>query len=215
MNIVFVGPPACGKGTQASIISEKFGLSHFSTGDILRDEAKKTTERGLLVSSILGKGDLCPSDLLEPILEEYITENSFDNILFDGYPRKLDQGVFLNKILNDNKKNIDFVFFFDIDDVNVVERITGRLACSTCGEIYNTTTMPPKIANICDECGSKLAARGDDSKEIMMNRLKKYHAETFPLKNFYAEKGVLNVVDARMSVHEVTDYMLNIIKGDC
>lgn len=210
MHVVFLGPPACGKGTQAEVLVKRYGFHHLSTGDLLRKEAASGSELGNQLKITLEKGALAPTELVNKAIKKDIEKYSENSILFDGYPRKIDQALFLDQILAENNGKIEKVFYFDIDAEELLQRILNRISCKDCGAVYNLQTNPPKKEGVCDSCASaNLVRRDDDNEAILKNRFKYFLEETASLKDFYQKRGILTVLDARAPLEKVTEQIVN------
>ncbi len=215
--LIFLGPPACGKGTQTNRLSEYLGLPHIDTGSLLRAEIAKETEDGLIAKSFIDKGQLVPVDLVATIIGKKLAEDDCKNgYVLDGYPRSLEQAEKLEKINanvdGDNKVSFKAIYF-DIDTQILLERIIYRQSCPVCGEIYNKKFKPSKVENICDKCNVELKTRDDDNAEIAKKRFDTYFEQTAPLVQFYENKGVLHKIDANGSIDEVWERLLKIIES--
>ncbi len=200
MNIILMGPPGAGKGTQAKILVEEYGLKHISTGDILREAVKKGTPLGMKAKEYMDRGELVPDDVMVGLIREVLPK---DNFILDGFPRTLPQAEALERMLKEEGIKIDAVIFFDVDDNVIVERLSGRRSCPSCGAVYHMKYNPPSNDEICDRCGTKLVQRNDDREEVVRRRLEVYRKQTEPLINYYKEKGILRIVDGTKSVEEV------------
>ena len=210
MHVVFLGPPACGKGTQAEVLMKKYGFHHLSTGDLLRKESASGSELGNQLKVTLEKGALAPTELVNKAIKKDIEKYSENSILFDGYPRKIDQALFLDQILAESNEKIEKVFYFDIDAEELLQRILNRITCKDCGAVYNLQTNPPKKEGVCDNCVStNLVKRNDDNEAILKNRFKYFLEETSVLKDFYQKRGILTVLDARAPLEKVTEQIIN------
>lgn len=212
--LIFLGPPACGKGTQTNKLSEYLGFPHIDTGSLLRAEIAKATPDGLVAKSYIDKGLLVPPELVGSIIRNRLSEEDCtEGYVLDGYPRSLAQAEMLEQINKDvDKENADFkAIYFDIDTELLIERIVNRQSCPKCGEIYNKLFKPSKTENICDKCNVELKTRADDNEEIARARFDTYNKETAPLIEFYENKGVLYKLDANGSIEEVWERLLNII----
>lgn len=215
--LIFLGPPACGKGTQTNRLSEYLGLPHIDTGSLLRAEIAKETEDGLIAKSFIDKGQLVPVDLVATIIGKKLAEDDCKNgYVLDGYPRSLEQAEKLENINanvdGDNKVSFKAIYF-DIDTQILLERIIYRQSCPVCGEIYNKKFKPSKVENICDKCNVELKTRDDDNAEIAKKRFDTYFEQTAPLVEFYENKGVLHKIDANGSIDEVWERLLKIIES--
>lgn len=214
---IFLGPPACGKGTQTNMLSEFLGFPHIDTGSLLRAEIAKESEEGKIAKQYIDKGLLVPPELVGKIIAKKLSEDSCKNgYVLDGYPRSTEQA----KMLDDINKNIDGntpvsfkAIYFDIDKNLLIERIIHRQSCPKCGEIYNKKFKPSKVENICDKCQVELRTRADDNEEIARARFDTYYRETAPLIEFYKNKGVLYNLDANGTIDEVWLRLQKIIKG--
>ncbi len=214
--LIFLGPPACGKGTQTNRLSEFLGFPHIDTGSLLRAEIAKATPDGLVAKSFIDKGQLVPPELVGNIIRNRLSEDDCKNgYVLDGYPRSLAQAEMLEKINSDvdiEKANFKAIYF-DIDTEILIERIVNRQSCPQCGEIYNKKFKPSKVENICDKCNIELKTRADDTEEVARARFDTYYRETAPLIEFYEKKGVLHKMDANGSIDEVWDRLIKIVKG--
>ena len=215
--LIFLGPPACGKGTQTNKLSEHLGLPHIDTGSLLRAVIAKGTEDGLIAKSFIDRGQLVPVDLVGTIIGKKLSEEDCKKgYVLDGYPRSLEHAIILDDINSkiDNKENQEVSFkaiYFDIDTQILIDRIVNRQSCPVCGEIYNKKFKPSKIENICDKCNVELKTRDDDTKEVAQKRFDTYYEQTAPLIKFYEDKGVLHKIDANGSINEVWERLLKVI----
>ena len=214
--LIFLGPPACGKGTQTNMLSEYLGLPHVDTGSLLRAEIAKESEEGKIAKSFIDKGQLVPVDLVGTIIGKKLAgEDCKNGYVLDGYPRSLEQAKMLEEINArvDNGNEASFrAIYFDIDEEILIERIVNRQSCPKCGEIYNKKFKPSKVENICDKCQVKLKTRADDNEETARARFDTYYRETAPLVEFYESKGVLYKIDANGSIDEVWQRLLKVIE---
>ena len=213
--LIFLGPPACGKGTQTNKLSEYLGFPHVDTGSLLRAEIAKETEEGKIAKSFIDKGQLVPTELVGKIIgKKLAAEDCKNGYVLDGYPRSLEQANMLEKINSeiDGAEKVSFkAIYFDIDTQVLIERIIYRQSCPICGEIYNKKFKPSKKENICDKCNVELTTRADDNEEIAKARFATYFEQTAPLIKFYEEKGVLYKIDANGSIDEVWERLLQVI----
>ena len=204
MKIIMLGAPGAGKGTQAKMIAEKYGVPHVSTGDIFRANIKEGTELGKEAKQYMDQGLLVPDELTVKILLDRVAKDDCKNgYVLDGFPRTIPQAEVLDKALNELGDKIDYAIDVDVPDENIVKRMGGRRACLTCGATYHIEHVPPKKEGICDKCGSELVLRDDDKPETVKNRLSVYHEQTQPLIDFYTEKGVLRTVDGTQDMNDV------------
>ena len=215
--LIFLGPPACGKGTQTNRLSEYLGFPHVDTGSLLRAEIAKKSEEGKIAKSFIDKGQLVPPELVGRIIANRLAQEDCRNgYVLDGYPRSLEQAVMLEKInaeINKDEKVSFKAIYFDIDTQILIDRIVARQSCPKCGEIYNKKFKPSKVENICDRCGSELKTRADDNEETARARFDTYFRETAPLVEFYEKKGVLYKIDANGSIDEVWERLLKVINA--
>ncbi len=204
MKIIMLGAPGAGKGTQAKLIAEKYSLPHISTGDIFRANIKNQTELGMEAKKYMDEGKLVPDELtVKILLDRVANEDCKNGYVLDGFPRTIPQAEVLTKALGEMNDAIDFAIDVDVPDENIVNRMSGRRACVTCGATYHIVHVPPKKENICDKCGSELILRDDDKPETVLNRLKVYHEQTQPLIDYYTAKGVLRTVDGTKDMNDV------------
>ena len=200
MNIIFLGAPGAGKGTQAEKISAKWSIPAISTGDILRAAIKAGTELGNTAKSFIDDGKLVPDEIVIGIIKEYLTSDAAANgFILDGFPRSIPQA----EALDGMGVKIDAVLSIEVADEKIVERMSGRRVC-TCGASYHTLYKPSQKPGICDKCGAELYIRKDDAPETVQNRLATYHSQTEPLKEFYAKKGLLVTVEGQEEVADTT-----------
>lgn len=204
MKIIMLGAPGAGKGTQAKMIADKYGVPHISTGDIFRANIKNGTELGMEAKKYMDQGRLVPDELTVRILLDRVAQDDCKNgYVLDGFPRTIPQAEVLDSELTKLGDHIDYAINVDVPDENIVKRMSGRRACLTCGATYHIEHVPPKKEGICDVCGSELVLRDDDKPETVKNRLNVYHEQTQPLIDFYTEKGVLKTVDGTVPMEEV------------
>lgn len=217
MNIVIFGPPGSGKGTQADALCEKFDLVHVSTGDMLREAVRNETELGKQAQSIMNEGKLVPDELVGGIVREKVQAvlKTGKGILFDGYPRNVEQAKFLDSVLSDVNSQVDVVAVLEVQDEILVKRICGRRLCSNpeCSGAFNVYSMPPKQEGICDLCGSELIQRKDDNEETLRERLEVYHSQTAPVLEYFGAKDLLIKVEAGGTVEDVRVVLLPAIEA--
>ena len=204
MKIIMLGAPGAGKGTQAKMIAEKYGIPHVSTGDIFRANIKNGTDLGKEAKKYMDQGLLVPDELTVKILLDRVAQPDCANgYVLDGFPRTIPQAEVLDKALAELGEKIDYAINVDVPDENIVKRMSGRRACVTCGATYHIEHVPPKKEGVCDKCGAELILRDDDKPETVLNRLKVYHDQTQPLIDFYTAKGVLKTVDGTVDMKDV------------
>jgi adenylate kinase len=215
MNIILLGPPGAGKGTQAREIVTKRGLVQLSTGDMLRAAVKAGTAIGLKAKAIMDKGSLVPDGIVIGIIEDRIAAPDCKNgFILDGFPRTLAQAEALDKLLDSKKKKLDVVIELRVDDTALIERISGRFSCAKCWAGYHDKFKQPWTVGVCDVCGStQFSRRADDNAETVKNRLMAYYRETAPLIGYYFAKGKLRPVDGMAAIEEVTRQIDNVLGG--
>jgi adenylate kinase len=210
---IFLGPPGAGKGTQAKRIAKQLGVPHLSTGDMMREAVARGTELGRIVGPIMQAGQLVSDDLVMKMVEERLKQPDCEaGCLFDGFPRTLPQAEGLDKILERGGFGKPVVVDLAVSDDKLLRRLTGRRTCSVGGEIYNVYDAPSKVEGVCDNDGGKLVQRADDTREVVNQRLAAYHRQTKPLADYYRQQGVLQGVDASVSVDEVSRALGEIVK---
>lgn len=213
MNLILLGPPGAGKGTQAQRIQAQRGLVQIATGDMLRRAVAQGTELGLKAKDIMARGELVSDDLVIGMLSERIDEPDTNNgFILDGFPRTVAQAEALDALLADKRMKLDRVIELEVDDEALIERISGRFACAACGEGYHDTFKPTQRAGACDKCGAtEFSRRPDDNAETVRARLAAYHRQTAPLLPYYAERGVLAKVDGMADIDDVTRQIERVI----
>ncbi|MEG1292840.1 MAG: adenylate kinase [Clostridium sp.] len=210
MKIIMLGAPGAGKGTQAKKIAEKYQIPHISTGDIFRANIKKGTELGMKAKEFMDQGLLVPDEVTIGMLLDRIHMADCENgYVLDGFPRTIPQAESLTKALSEIGEKIDYAIDVDVPDENIINRMSGRRACPTCGATYHTLFAPPKKAGICDVCGSTLVLRDDDKPETVQKRLSVYHEQTQPLIAYYKKAGVLVSVDGTQAMDAVFQSILD------
>ena len=200
MNLILMGAPGAGKGTQSEKISEKWGIPAISTGDILRAAIKAGTALGNTAKSYIDDGRLVPDEIVIGIIKEYLTSDACKNgFILDGFPRSIPQA----EALVEMGVKIDAVLSIEVADEKIVERMSGRRVCA-CGASYHVAFNPSKVEGVCDKCGAQTYIRKDDAPETVIKRLEAYHTQTEPLKAFYAAKGLLRVVEGQEQIADTT-----------
>ncbi len=215
MNLILLGPPGAGKGTQAEAITEKRGLVQLSTGEMLRRAVKAGSPIGLEAGAIMEAGGLVPDQIVIRIIEERIAApDCARGFILDGFPRTLKQAAALDVLLSTLGKQIDAVIEIKVDDKVLIDRISGRYMCANCGASYHDTNCKPKVEGVCDRCGSKaFVRRADDNAETVKNRLMAYYRETAPLIGYYFAKGKLRTVDGMAAISEVSRQIDDVLAG--
>lgn len=212
MKIIMLGAPGAGKGTQAKMIADKYAVPHISTGDIFRANIKNGTELGMEAKKYMDQGQLVPDELTVRILLDRVAQPDCANgYVLDGFPRTIPQAEVLDSELKKLGDKIDYAINVDVPDENIVNRMSGRRACVTCGATYHIVHIPPKQQGICDKCGSELILRDDDKPETVLKRLSVYHEQTQPLIDFYDKKGVLKNVDGTVDSAQVFEQITGIL----
>jgi len=212
MNIVLLGYPGSGKGTQAKIVSGQLGLLHFSTGDIFREEIAKKTKLSLDTAGYISSGRLVPDRLVMELIKSRLATET-RGILFDGFPRTVEQAQALDDYFDSRSLAVDRVIFLDVPEKEVVSRLGARRTCEKCGMIFNLLTKAPVKEGFCDACGGKLLHRQDDKPEVIANRIMVYRDQTEPLLAYYRGNGVFSSVRADIPAPEITVQILASIKS--
>ena len=209
MNIIFLGAPGAGKGTQAEIVSKKLSIPTVSTGNIIRSALKDETEMGLKAKEYIEAGKLVPDDVVIGIIKDRLSESDCaKGFILDGFPRTIPQA----KALDDMGIVIDKVIDIEVADENIAKRMSGRRVCKSCGSSYHTEYKKPAKEGVCNACGGELVRRKDDAPETVLERLKVYHEETEPLKEYYASKGKLVIVEGQEEVSDTTALTLKALE---
>lgn len=215
MNLILLGPPGAGKGTQAKILTKKFGIPQISTGDILRGAVKEETPMGLKAKEYMDAGALVPDEVVVGIVEERLAKPDCSvGFILDGFPRTVVQADALKKTLAGLHKKIEHVISIVVDKEELLGRITGRRTCRLCGKGYNLAFDPPKQEGKCDECEGELFQRDDDSEKTMRNRLDVYEQQTAPLIDYYARESLLRTVSGTGSIEAIQQNILAGIAGE-
>lgn len=216
MNLLIIGAPGAGKGTMSDLLINTYHLVHVSTGDMLRAAVKAGTSVGLKAQEYMNKGALVPDEVIHDIIVERLSQDDIKaGFLFDGYPRTIAQAQDLDLILKEIGLKIDAVINLNIEDDELIKRITGRRLCPTCGEIFNIYYKAPAKEGICDKCGAKLITRKDDNLESLTVRLQEYHKNTQPVIEYYDKAGLVANVDAKQGVDEVFGDIRKLLEGLC
>lgn len=212
MKIILLGPPGAGKGTQAKLISEKYSIPHISTGDIFRKNISEKTLLGVKAKSYMDKGQLVPDELTIDLVKDRLQQEDCKNgFLLDGFPRTVAQAEALDKFLHEYNQNINAALLIDVPQEYILERMTGRRVCNSCGASYHVKFNPSKAEGKCDVCGSELIQRKDDSEETVRERLDVYSKQTQPLVQYYSEEKVLFTIDGTREIKEVFENISDIL----
>jgi adenylate kinase len=214
VNLILLGPPGAGKGTQARILEEKFGLVQLSTGDLLRAAVAAGTEAGKAAKAVMEAGDLVSDEIVLAILKDRMADDDVARgIILDGFPRTEAQAAALDALLNAGGQTIDAAISLEVEDDAMVERVSGRFTCAACGEGYHDSFKTPAQDGVCDKCGgTEMKRRADDNAETVRTRLQAYHAQTAPLIAYYAGRDSLVTVDAMASITDVEAALETIVK---
>ncbi len=215
MRVILLGPPGAGKGTQADILRESFGLQKLSTGDILRAAIAVGSPLGLTIKDIMERGDLVPDDVMVAIIRERIrAHDCAAGFILDGFPRTVPQAEALTQMLKDEQMELNAVIELAVDDAILVDRISGRFSCASCGAGYHQRHKPPAKEGVCDVCsGTEFICRADDNAETVTRRLESYHRQTEPLLPFYRAQNLLKSVDGMASMPEVSAQIAAVLRG--
>jgi adenylate kinase len=205
MDVILLGAPGAGKGTQAQVLEQQLGLMHVSSGDLFRAALRQGTELGMLAKSYMDRGELVPDDLvIRMIMQRIAAPDCANGVLFDGFPRTTEQAHALDIALAAQGRRIDYALYFAVPEDVLLRRTTGRQTCKSCGAIHNAYFFPSRRSGICDTCGGKLFQRSDDNLETAQHRLQVYFAQTLPLIAYYRDRGVLAEIDGQQEIGLVT-----------
>lgn len=204
MNIVIVGPPGAGKGTQAVMISERYGIPHISTGDILREAVSQGTPLGMKAKRYMDRGELVPDEIVIEIIKDRLSKDDCERgFILDGFPRTTVQADALKAVLKGMGKGLDLVLNIDVEEDEIIRRLSLRRTCQRCGKVYHLIYDPPKKKGICDACEDKLHQRSDDMVDTIRNRLRVHRRQTEPLLSYYRKAGLLQTIKGKKSAREV------------
>ena len=214
MKIIMLGAPGAGKGTQAAMISEKYGIPHISTGDIFRSNIKAGTELGKKAKEYMDQGLLVPDELTTDLVVDRIAQDDCKNgFILDGFPRTIPQAKFLTEALKNKNESLDCAVNVDVADENIIRRMSGRRVCPVCGATFHLESLKPKKEGICDKCGAELIQRADDQEETVKKRLEVYHEQTQPLIDYYTEEGILKTFDGSRDIQVVFEDIVKVLEG--
>lgn len=214
MNIILLGAPGAGKGTQGKNLSDKFRIPQISTGDILRANVRSKTQLGLKAKEYMDKGALVPDDIVVGMVVGRINEaDAQAGFILDGFPRNIHQAEVLEKTLSSMDKRMNAVIGIEVDRKELVRRLSGRRVCRKCGASFHVIFSPPVNIGMCDKCGSEIYQRDDDKEETIEARLKVYEQETFPLVEYYSKKGLYKAIDGKGNVDQITQTIVGAIEG--
>ena len=213
MNIILLGPPGAGKGTQAKMMIDYYRIPQISTGDILRAALKERTPLGLKAKEYMDKGLLVPDEVVIDIIRARIKEDDCrDGYILDGFPRTVAQAQALDKVLTAMNSGIDHVISIDVEKGELVKRLTGRRTCRQCGRGFHVIFDPPLNKDLCDKCQGELYQRDDDNEDTVRNRLEVYDSQTFPLIQYYKEKNLVRSIDGQGSIQQIFDRIVKVLK---
>ncbi|MGB5869392.1 MAG: adenylate kinase [Albidovulum sp.] len=216
INIILLGPPGAGKGTQARRLVDERGMVQLSTGDMLREARTSGTEMGKMVAGIMDRGDLVTDEIVIGLIEEKMSGSQGSGFIFDGFPRTLGQADALGAMLKRSGEKLDAVIEMRVDDEALVRRISGRFTCGGCGEVYHDETRPTAKPGICDNCGSSdLTRRADDNAESLKIRLMEYYKKTSPLIGYYYAMGDLFTIDGLAEIEDVAKSLADVMDQSC
>lgn len=216
INIILLGPPGAGKGTQARRLVDERGMVQLSTGDMLREARTSGTEMGKMVAGIMDRGDLVTDEIVIGLIEEKMSGSQGSGFIFDGFPRTLGQADALGAMLKRSGEKLDAVIEMRVDDEALVRRISGRFTCGSCGEVYHDETRPTAQPGICDHCGSSdLTRRADDNAESLKTRLMEYYKKTSPLIGYYYAMGDLFTIDGLAEIEDVAKSVADVMDQSC
>ena len=215
MNIILLGPPGAGKGTQSSLLVEKYGMRQLSTGDMLRAAVKAETPVGLEAKAVMERGELVSDAIVSALIDDELAAMGEDvGAIFDGYPRTEAQAVALDDLLAKHGRKLDHVIELDVDEDALVDRVTGRFTCANCGEGYHDRHKQTAVEGVCDKCAStEFKRRKDDNEETVRTRMAEYRAKTAPILPHYEKSDLVTRVDGMASIAEVTTYIDAVLMG--
>jgi adenylate kinase len=215
MNVVLLGAPGAGKGTQASVLTAKLGMVHVASGDLFRRALQEQTELGLLAKSYMEKGGLVPDEVtINMVLERIRKPDCAGGVLFDGFPRTLSQARALDDKLSAEGRVIDRAVYIEVPEEELVKRLSGRWICRNCQTPYHALSSPPRVAGKCDACGGELYQRADDREETVRERLKVFLSQTLPIVDYYEKQGKLLRVDGNGRIEDVSAVMLRLLRTE-
>ncbi len=206
-NLIILGPPGAGKGTQAVRIADRLGIQHISTGDLLREAVSEGTELGNKAEEFMNKGLLVPDEVILGMISDRLSGDASGGWILDGFPRTLAQAEALSSLLEEKEIELEKVILIDVDPDLLVKRLTGRRVCDSCGAVYNVATLPEDTKK-CEKCGGKLITRDDDTEETVRQRLEVYRKQTSPVIDFYEETGLLVSIDGNSGIEDITSNVM-------
>ncbi len=213
MNLMLLGAPGAGKGTQAKILIDKYTIPQISTGDILREAVKNGTQMGIEAKNYMDKGELVPDSVIVGIVKERLMESDCEKgFILDGFPRTIAQAEALEIVLKDMNKKMDAVISLKVEDEELIKRLTGRRVCKNCGASFHIMFNKPKKESLCDICHGELITRKDDNEETAKNRLEVYKKQTAPLIEYYQDKGIFYEINGQREIDVITEEMIKILE---
>ena len=214
MKIIMLGAPGAGKGTQAKKIAAKYNIPHISTGDIFRENIKNGTELGKKAKEYMDAGNLVPDELVCDLVVDRLKQDDCKNgYILDGFPRTIPQAEALTAALAKDDDAIDYALEIFLEDQAIIDRMSGRRVCKSCGATYHVVNIPPKTEGVCDECDGELIVRDDDAPETVKKRLDVYHEQTAPLIDYYKKQGILKVIDGSKGLDTCFEEICGILEG--
>ena len=214
MNLIMLGPPGAGKGTQAAMLAERLGIPHVASGDLFREALQAETELGLMAKSYMDRGELVPDEVtIAMIRERLLKPDCGKGIILDGFPRTIEQAEALKELLAEQGKMIDAALFIDASEDELVRRLSSRWTCRNCQAIYNLISNPPKEEGKCDVCGGELWQRSDDAPQTVRNRIRIYWEQTSPLTNYYRDEGLLITIESEGGIERVQQKILEALQA--
>jgi adenylate kinase len=214
MNLIMLGPPGAGKGTQAAMLAERLGIPHVASGDLFREALQAETELGLMAKSYMDRGELVPDEVtIAMIRERLLKPDCGKGIILDGFPRTIEQAEALKELLAEQGKMIDAALFIDASEDELVRRLSSRWTCRNCQAIYNLISNPPKEEGKCDVCGGELCQRSDDAPQTVRNRIRIYWEQTSPLTNYYRDEGLLITIESEGGIERVQEKILEALQA--
>lgn len=213
MNLVMLGPPGAGKGTQAALLAARIGIPHVATGDLFRTAMKEETELGLTAKSYMERGELVPDEVTVGMVRERLLKPDCDSgVIMDGFPRTVEQAKALEEILAEQNKAIDAALFINAEEDELVRRLSSRWTCRDCQAVYNLFSNPPREEGKCDVCGGELYQRADDVPETVRNRIRVYGDQTSPLVDYYRDQGLLITIKSEGGIERVQEKILEALQ---
>jgi len=214
MNLILLGPPGCGKGTQAKMLTEKHHIPQISTGDILREAVKQETPMGVEAKNYMNAGKLVPDEVVIGIIQDRLKQSDCENgFILDGFPRTVVQAEALDSTLTSMQKKIEHALSITVADEELLGRLTGRRTCRSCGAMYHVMFNPPKKEGVCDACSGELYQRDDDTEETIRNRLNVYNQQTAPLIDYYQAKGLLRNIAGTGKIEEILEKIQAVLEA--